>query len=229
VNPISTRPPFPPEPPEPPPPHRSPWLPEPRPTAPGQVSASSSVEVLAPDWLAERLVAQRVVALAGELDAETANRAIATLALLDASGDEPVQLRLSGVRVDLETALALVDALDLLGAPVHVTALGTLTGAAIALLAVGDVRSAGPHALLQMVDPQPPRGVRGWDVEAWAAEHARQIRRLNERLAQACGRPVEEVAADMGAGRLLSADEARTYGLVDATVPPRHTEARDAR
>ena len=221
-----TRPPLPPEPPEPPHPHRSPWLPEPRPAAPGTVSASSSVEVWAPDWLAERLLDQRVVALAGELDTETANRAIAALALLDASGDEPVQLRLSGVRVDLEVALGLVDALDLMGAPVHVTALGTLTGAAIALLAVGDVRAAGPHTLLQLTDPQPPRGVRGWDVEAWAVDHARQVQRLHERLAQACGRPVEEIAADMHAGRLVSAQEAQAYGLVDSAAPPRRAEDR---
>jgi len=179
------------------------------------VSVSSSVQVHAPDWLAERLVAQRVVALAGELDAETANRAIATLALLDASGDEPVQLRLSGVRVDLDLAFALVDALDLMGAPVHVTALGTLTGAAIALLAVGDVRAAGPHAVLHLADPQPPRGVRGWDVEAWAAEHTRQVERLHERLAEATGRPVAELTADMRAQRLLTVEEARAYGLLD--------------
>jgi ATP-dependent Clp protease protease subunit len=214
VNPLSTRPPLPPEPPEPPLPQRSPWLPEPR-TTPGPVSASSSVEVHAPDWLAERLVAQRVLALAGDLDAETANRAIATLALLDATGDEPVQLRLSGVRVELESAFALVDALDLMGAPVHVTALGTLTGAAIALLAVGDVRTAGPHAVLQLADPGPPRGIRGWDVEAWAAAHAEQVARLHERLAEATGRPAAEIAADMHAQRLLTVEEARAYGLLD--------------
>jgi ATP-dependent Clp protease protease subunit len=222
VNTVTGTRPLPPEPPEPPHPGRSPWLPEPRPTAPGPVSASSSVEVRGPDWLAERLADQRVVALAGDVDPETANRTIATLALLDASGDDPVQLRLSGVRVDLETALALVDALDLMGAPVHVTALGTLAGPAVALLAVGDVRTVGPHTTLQLNEPQPPRGVRGWDVETWAAEHARQVRRLDERLAEACGRPVEEVAGDVHVGRLLTADEARAYGLADGTTAPRH-------
>ena len=45
-------------------------------------------------------------------------------------------------------------------------------------------------------------------------------RRLQERLAEACGRSVEEIAADMRAGRLLTAQEARDYGLVDAPEPP---------
>ncbi|WP_216870445.1 ATP-dependent Clp protease proteolytic subunit [Modestobacter excelsi] len=74
-------------------------------------------------------------------------------------------------------------------------------------------------------EPQPPRGVRGWDVETWAAAHARQVQRLDERLAEACGRPVEEVADDVHAGRLLTADEARAYGLADGTAAPRHGRA----
>jgi ATP-dependent Clp protease, protease subunit len=52
-----------------------------------------------------------------------------------------------------------------------------------------------------------------------AAEHARQLRRLQERMAEACRRPADEIAADMRVGRLLSADEARDYGLVDRTEP----------
>jgi ATP-dependent Clp protease, protease subunit len=63
-----TWPPLPPSPPEPPVPRHTPWLPEPRPVAPGPVSASASLIVGAPDWLGERLLGQRVVALSGELD-----------------------------------------------------------------------------------------------------------------------------------------------------------------
>jgi ATP-dependent Clp protease, protease subunit len=210
-------PPFPPRTPEYP---RTPWQPDPRPPS-APVSASASLVVGAPDWLAERLLDQRVVALAGELDAETVNRAVAALALLDATGDEPVRLRLSGVAVDLDGALTLVDALELVGAPVHATCLGSLTGAAVALLAVADRRTAGAHAVLHLCDPRAPRGVPGHEVEAWAAEHARRLRRLQERIAEACGRPVEQVAEDMRAGRLLDAAEAREYGLVDAAEPVR--------
>jgi ATP-dependent Clp protease protease subunit len=202
-------------------PRHTPWLPEPRPVGPAPASASASLIVGERDWLGERLLDQRVVALAGELDADAVNRTVAALALLDAEGDDPVRLRLSGVRADLDTALPIVDALDLMGVPVHATCLGTLTGAAVALLAVADHRSAGAHALLQLSEPRTPGGVPSREVEARAAEHAARLRGLQERLAEACGRPVEQLASDMRSGRLLSAAEARDYGLVDVIEPPR--------
>jgi ATP-dependent Clp protease, protease subunit len=208
-------PPLPPEPPEPPSPPRTPWLPDPRLPAPGPVTATASLVVGPADWLDARLLDQRVVALAGELDAEAVNQAVAELALLDATSEAPVRLRLSGVTADLGGVLTLIDAIDLMSAPVHATALGTLTGPAVAILAVADRRTAGGHALVQLTEPKPPRHVGAREVEAEAAEHGLRVRRLQERLAEACGRPVEEVAADMRAGKLLGAEEAREYGLVD--------------
>jgi ATP-dependent Clp protease protease subunit len=209
-SPTGTFPPLPPSPPDPPRPRHNPWLPEPRPVGPGPVSASATLLVGERDWLGERLLEQRVVALAGELDAESVNRTVAALALLDAEGDDPVRLRLSGVSADLDTALPIVDAIDLMGVPVHATCVGTLTGAAIAILAVADHRTAG--------------GIPGRELEARAAEHAARLRALQERLAEACGRPVEQVASDMRSGRLLSAAEARDYGLVDDAEPTRRPD-----
>lgn len=212
-------PPLPPEPPEPPQPPRSPWLPEARPPTPA--SASASLVLAAQDWLAQRLLDQRIVTLSGEVDDEAANRAVAELGLLDASGDAPVSLRLVDVSAGPGAALTLVDALDLMGAPVHATCLGTLTGPAVALLAVADLRIAGRHATVHLCEPRSPHGLAAREVETAAAEHARQVRRLEERLAEACGRAADDVAADTRAGRLLTADEARDYGLVDTTEPPR--------
>jgi ATP-dependent Clp protease protease subunit len=54
-----------------------------------------------------------------------------------------------------------------------------------------------------------------------AAQRARQLRRLQERLAAACSRSVDDIAADMRAGRLLSAAEAQEYGLIDSAEPGR--------
>jgi ATP-dependent Clp protease protease subunit len=179
----------------------------------------------AQDWLGERLLEQRMVSLAGDLDAETVNRTVAELALLDATGDAPVRLRLSGVGADLDAALTLVDALDLVGAPVHATSLGMLTGPAVAVLAVADRRTVGAHATVHLCEPRSAHGIPGREVETWAAERARQLRRLQERLAEACRRPVDEIAADMQAGRMLAAEEAVEYGLADTAEPVRRPSA----
>lgn len=69
------------------------------------------------DWLAERLLNQRIVTLTGRLDPDAANRGAASLALLDASGEDAAQLRLC----DLDVAFTLLDTLDLLSVPVHVS------------------------------------------------------------------------------------------------------------
>jgi Protease subunit of ATP-dependent Clp proteases len=136
-------------------PHRTPWQPDPHPPSPPP-SAPSQWHLVdsRQDWLDERLLDQRVVSLAGSLDAEAANRAAASLALLDASGDDPVELRLCDVDADLDIALTLVDTLDLMGVPVHATCLGEVSGPAIAILAVADHRTAARHATLHLREPR---------------------------------------------------------------------------
>lgn len=197
-------------------PWRTPWQPAPRPAATPSPPGWSLIADTEPDWLSERLVERRLLALAGELDRDAVNRMVAELALLDASGDEPVTLRLSGVSADLDSALTVVDAVDLMGVELHATLLGTITGAAVAILAVADRRTAGRHATVHLREPRSPSPVAGPEIEAQAAHHQRQLRGLQERIAAACHRPVDAVADDMRAGRVLTVDEAREYGLIDA-------------
>jgi ATP-dependent Clp protease protease subunit len=210
---------WPPVPPDPPHPLRTPWHPEPaapRPAAPPSSPGWSLIAGTEPDWLTERLVGRRLVALAGELDRDAANRVVSELALLDASGDEPVTLRLTGLSADLDSALTVVDALDMMGVEVHATCLGTITGAAVAILAVAGRRIAGLHATVQLREPRSRHHVAGPDLEAHAEQHQRQLRGLQERIATACHRPVDTVIEDMRAGRLLTAEQARDYGLIDS-------------
>jgi len=101
-------------------PRRTPWQPDPHsPPPPSSPPSQWHLVDSRQDWLDERLLDQRVVSLAGPLDAEAANRAAASLALLDASGDDPVELRLCDVDADLDIALTLIDTVDLMGVPVH--------------------------------------------------------------------------------------------------------------
>ena len=177
-------------------PHRTPWQPDPHPPSPLPSSPSQSHFVDSrPDWLGERLLDQRVVSLAGPLDAEAANRAAASLALLDTSGDDPVELRLCDVDTDLDIALTLVDTLDLMGVPVHATCLGEVVGPAIAILAVADYRTAARHATLHLREPRPRWSGHAGDIATHAEHHQRRLRLLQERIARACRRSVDAVAA----------------------------------
>lgn len=200
-------------------PRHTPWQPAPHlPSPPPSAPSQSHLVDSRPDWLDERLLERRVVSLAGPLHTEAANRSAASLALLDASGDDPVELRLSDLDADLDVALTLVDTLDLMGVPVHATCLGEVTGPAVAILAVADHRTAARHATLHLREPRTRWSGHTGDVTTHAEHHQRRLRLLQERVARACRRPVDAVVADMRVGRILTAEEAHGYGLVDAVA-----------
>lgn len=213
-------PPRPPAPPPPPgPPGHTPW--QPHPSAPATPVHPTVVSV-GSDWLGERLLDRRIVTVSGPLTAEATNRAAASLALLDASGDDPIQLRLHDVQpeppAELDTVLTLLDTVDLVGVPVHATCLGRLIGAAVVLLAVADHRVAGANAVLTLREPRARFIGSPADAGVHAERFRQQLRLLQQRLAEACHRPLDTVRDDLRAGGVLTAEQARDYGLVDAVT-----------
>lgn len=223
---MSTWPPHPPpRPPFTPPPGEpgTPWEPLPRPSSRPYDHPHTLVVESRADWLAERMLEQRIVTLSGKLGNANANHAAASLALLDASGDGPVQLRLSDVEADLDIALTLLDTLDLMTVPVHASCLGQLSGAAVVLLAVADRRTATQHSSVQLREPRTEHSGVAREVAAHADEHRRRLDSLQQRIAAACGQSAEAVASDMRSGRVLTAEEARGYGVVDTIAGSSHS------
>ena len=167
-----------------------------------------------------RLLEQRTVLITTPLDTVSGTGATAALMLLDADGDDPIHLRLLGRDGDLDAALALADTLDAVAAVVLVQAMGTVGGALLAPFAAGTRRVASRHATFILTDPHPIPSV-GGDPALEAVNHQRQLGVLHQRLAAACGVPLDDIVDDMRRGRVLNAPEAETYGLVDAVVPAR--------
>ena len=167
------------------------------------------------DWLAESLFAKRIVQLSGPLDHGTANQVAAQLMTLDALGDDPVELRVTSDTGQTSAALALVDVIDLLGVPVHATALGRVHGPALAVLAVCDRRMLGDHTSIRLVEPDADfRGSAG-QLGQQAAAHRDEWAAFCACLARATGQTADKVAADAAAGIYLTADQAVAYGLAD--------------
>src|SRR5439155_1010049 len=80
----------------------------------------------------------RIVLLSGPLGHQLATDAAAQLMLLDANGDEPIELHLSCPDGELDTAGMLAETIDLLGVEVQAVCRGTVGGPALAVVAAAD-------------------------------------------------------------------------------------------
>ena len=167
------------------------------------------------------LFARRIIMVRGVLDAQRASDAAAELMTLDALGDERIDLYLQSPGGPLEAAFTLMDTIDLVGVPVHVTCIGAVEASAVGVLAVGTHRRISPHARLRLVEPVATLQGRAADIERGADQHQQQLRQFQERLASATGRPVQHVEAAMRAGLYLDAAAALAHGLADEIVPVR--------
>jgi len=167
-----------------------------------------------------QLLERRLVRLWGPLDDATVARACAEMMALDATGDSAVQLYVGSSGGPVHAAMSLIDTMDLLGVPVHVTCLGRAEGAAVGVVAAGARRVAAPHAQFHLTEPEISVSGNASQLAAWAEQHRVELERFVKRLAQATGRPAEHLEADLSMGRWLSAQDALRYGLVDEIWAP---------
>ncbi|GAA1575725.1 ATP-dependent Clp protease proteolytic subunit [Kribbella hippodromi] len=164
--------------------------------------------------LADRLLAQRTILVGGRLDDALAGHVTAQLLLLDADSNDLVTLHLSSADADLDAALSVAGAIDLISSPVHAVARGTVRGAAIAVLAAAAQREAQRHTMFVLSTPRFTAAGTADQLATLAEQHERQFARLLDLIANATGRPSTEIAADLDPGRVLNADEAKDYGLI---------------
>ena len=167
------------------------------------------------DRLFERLLEQRIVLAAGVLDDAAATRLSAQLLTLDAEGDGPIRLELQNLQADLPAALTLMGVLDVMRAETHAFASGETGGAALGLLASCPRRLAYPNASFTLSQPR-VRFAAGTvtAVSSYEQQASRMIDSLFYRIAEAAGRPAEDVREDARRGLVLTAAEAIGYGLI---------------
>ena len=166
-------------------------------------------------WLQEKLFERRIVLITGRLDDDVAAEAAAALMALDGAGDTPIELHLDSHDGTLESAFIVIDALDLLRAAVRVHGRGQVGGPALGVMAAAAHRSAAAHTRFRLRQPTARFTGTPDQIAAYSRQQQELLWRFHARLAQATGRPAEEIAEDMRRGRSLDAQEALEYGLID--------------
>jgi len=122
----------------------------------------------------------------------------------------------------MTSMFAVYDTMQLIGADVATYCMGMAASAASVILAAGapGKRFALPNA--RILIHQPHGGAQGQsaDIELQAKEIVFLRERMEHILAAHTGQPVERIHADTDRDRIMSADDARDYGLVDAVLEP---------
>ena len=173
-----------------------------------------------------RLLSERIIFLGTEIDDGVANVVIAQLLHLESSAPESeISLYINSPGGTFHAMTALYDTMRYVSCDVETICLGQAGAASSVLLAAGTPgkRFALPDARLVIHQPALPEPVRGQasDLAIQADELTRIRGRMEEMLALHTGRTREQVSADIERDKILTAQEAVEYGLVDGIIPSR--------
>lgn len=190
--------------------------PQPEPNLPGGVSRRP--KSLSKDPVATRLLIQsREIGVTGVIDDAMAHEVIAKLLFLtQMDGRRPIVLRLNSPGGSVASALAIMDTMQFVTAPVHVIAEGMASGMALFLLVSGcpGHRLARPHALLSNATLQLTSSTPD------AHEHLARIKaRLQERLTTLTKLTDAEAKDVVESDRIFSVEEALACGIIDSVAP----------
>jgi ATP-dependent Clp protease protease subunit len=161
----------------------------------------------------------RIVLVRGRVDAAVANHVAGALLVLGLASSDPVQLYLSAPDGELASAFTIVDAIDAVQAPVHAVVTSEVGGAALAVLAAATRRAALAHARIRLSEPRVGTlSGTADEVTAAAGRYLRELEEMAVRLAEVTGQPRSRIEEDLSVGRVLSAVEAKEYGLIGEVV-----------
>lgn len=168
-----------------------------------------------------RLLRERIVFLGTPVDDTVANLIVAQLLLLE--GEDPekdIRLYINSPGGSVTAGLAIYDTMQHIRSEVSTICLGQAASMGAFLLAGGTKgkRLALPHS--RILIHQPLGGAQGQatDVEIQAREIIRIKRQLNELMAHHTGQSVKQIEKDTDRDNIMTAQEAKEYGLVDDVI-----------
>ncbi|UXX92373.1 ATP-dependent Clp protease proteolytic subunit [Streptomyces sp. AD2-2] len=173
-----------------------------------------------------KLLEERIVFLGTPIDDISANDVMAQFMHLEYQApDRDISLYINSPGGSFTAMSAIYDTLRFVSCDVETVCLGQAGSSAAVLLSAGTPgkRSALPGARVVIHQPSLPEPIQGQasDLAIQAEELARTRSQLESLLALHTGRTVEQVSADIERDRILDAQQALEYGLVDRIVATR--------
>ncbi len=176
-----------------------------------------------------KLFEERIIFLGVQIDDASANDVMAQLICLESSDpDRDITMYINSPGGSFTSLMAVYDTMQYVRPDIQTVCLGQAASAAAVLLAAGSrgKRLAVPNARILIHQPA-TEGVYGQvsDLEIQANEISRMRRLLETTLAAHTGRTAEQIRLDIERDKILTADEAKEYGIIDEIIPSRKLSA----
>jgi ATP-dependent Clp protease protease subunit len=174
--------------------------------------------------LFSRLLKDRIVFLASEINDDLANIVIAQLLFLESEDpDKDIMVYVNSPGGVITSGLAIFDTMQHVRCNVATTCVGMAASMGAVLLTAGTKgrRACLPNSRIMI--HQPSGGARGQatDIEIQAKETRFLKDTLTRILSEATGKTKEQIHKDIDRDFFMSPNEAKEYGLIDEVLHPR--------
>ncbi|WIM70390.1 ATP-dependent Clp protease proteolytic subunit [Corynebacterium suedekumii] len=176
-----------------------------------------------------KLFEERIIFLGTQVDDTSANDIMAQLLVLEGlDPDRDITMYINSPGGSFTALMAIYDTMQYVRPDVQTVCLGQAASAAAVLLAAGapGKRAALPNARVLIHQPA-TQGTQGQvsDLEIQAAEIERMRRLMETTLAKHTDRTPEQIRIDTDRDKILTAEEAKDYGIIDTVFDYRKLNA----
>ena len=171
-----------------------------------------------------RLLKERIIFLGTPIDDTIANLVCAQLLHLESENpDKDINIYINSPGGELTALFAIYDTMQFIKNDIATICFGQAASAAAVLLAAGTKgkRLALPHSRILLHQPYGGAMGQAADIELAAREILRMRVLLEEILARHTGQTEEKVNKDTDRDFVMSAAEAKTYGIIDEVISSR--------
>ena len=168
-----------------------------------------------------RLLSDRIIILADEVNDTTASLVVAQMLFLEAQDpDKDIYFYINSPGGSVSAGLAIYDTMNYIKCDVSTICMGMCASMGAFLLSGGakGKRMALPNA--EIMIHQPLGGAKGQasDIKIHADHILRTREKLNKLLSAHTGQPLEVIERDTERDNFMSAEQAKAYGLIDEVL-----------
>ena len=176
-----------------------------------------------------KLFEDRIVFLGVQVDDASADDVMAQLLVLESQDpDRDITMYINSPGGSFTALTAIYDTMQYIKPNIQTVCLGQAASAAAVLLAAGTPgkRLALPNARILIHQPASGGGGQGQasDIEIQAKEIMRMREWLEQTLSEHTGKTLEQVNKDIDRDKILTAEEAKEYGIIDQVLSSRKPE-----